>query len=62
VAPLDDSNLNSDSEISRPSPTAERVAEVFAERLAPPYEAIGGRLLSLTVWEGPENRVDLILE
>ena len=62
VAPLDDSNLNSDSEIGRPSPTAERVAEVLAERLTPQYEAIGGRLLSVTVWEGPGNRVDLNLE
>ncbi len=62
VAPLDDSNINFDPEIGRPSPTAERVAEVLAERLTPQYEAIGGRLLSLTVWEGPENRVDLIVE
>ncbi len=62
VAPLDDSNLNSDPEIGRPSPTAERVAEVLAERLAPRYQAIGGRLLSVSVWEGPDNRVDLKLE
>jgi 6-pyruvoyl-tetrahydropterin synthase len=62
VAPLDDSNINFDPEIGRPSPTAERVAEVLAERLTPKYEAIGGRLLSLSVWEGPENRVDLMLE
>ena len=62
VAPLDDSNLNSNAEIGRPSPTAERVAEVLAKRLTPQYEKIGGRLLSITVWEGPENQVDLILE
>ena len=62
VAPLDDSNLNFDPEIGRPSPTAERVAEVLAERLTTQYGAIGGQLLSLTVWEGPENRVDLIHE
>lgn len=62
VAPLDDSDLNADPEIARPSPTAERVTEVLALRLAPPYEAIGGRLLSISVWEGPENRVDLLLE
>ena len=62
VTPLHDSNLNTDPEISRPSPTAERVAEVLAERLTPQYEAIGGRLLSLSVWEGPSNQVDLNLE
>ncbi len=62
LAPLHDSDLNTDPEIGRPSPTAERVAEVLAERLTPQYEAIGGRLLSLSVWEGPDNQVDLNLE
>ena len=62
VRPLNDSDLNTDPEIGRSSPTAERVTEVLAERLAPQYEAIGGRLLSLSVWEGPDNQVDLILE
>ena len=62
LAPLHDSNLNTDPEIGRSSPTAERVAEVLAKRLTPQFEAIGGRLLSLSVWEGPDNRVDLILE
>ena len=62
LAPLYGSDLNTDPEIGRPSPTAERVAEVLAERLTPQYEAIGGRLLSLSVWEGPDNQVDLILE
>ena len=62
LAPLHNSDLNADPEIGRPSPTAERVAEVLAERLTPQYEAIGGRLLSLSVWEGPDNQVDLILE
>jgi len=62
VAPLDDSDLNNESEIGQPSPTAERVAEVLAERLIPQYEAIGGLMLSISVWEGPENRVDLNLE
>ena len=61
VLPLDGSDLNTDPDVGRPSPTAERVAEVLAERLAPKYEAIGGRLLSLSVWEGPENQVDLNL-
>lgn len=62
VAPLNGSNLNKHPEIGRPSPTAERVAEVLAERLAPLYEAIGGRLLSVSIWEGPDNRVDLMLD
>ncbi len=62
VAPLEGSNLNRHPEIGRPTPTAERVAEVLAGRLAPLYEAIGGRLLSVSVWEGPDNRVDLMLD
>jgi 6-pyruvoyl-tetrahydropterin synthase len=62
VSPLEGSDLNHHPEIGRPSPTAERVAEVLAERLAPSYEAMGGRLLSVSIWEGPENRVDLVLD
>ena len=62
VTPLDGSDLNRHPEIGRPSPTAERVAEVLAQRLAPLYDAIGGRLLSVSIWEGPENRVDLVLD
>ena len=62
VTPLDGSDLNTHPEIGRPSPTAERVAEVLAEVLAPLYEAIGGQLLSVSIWEGPENRVDLVLD
>ena len=62
VEPLVGSNLNDHPEISRPSPTAERVAEVLAEVLTPLYEELGGRLLSVSVWEGPENRVDLMLD
>ena len=62
VAPLDRADLNEHPEIGRSSPTAERVAEFLAERLAPKYETIGGRLLMVSVWEGPENRVDLILD
>ena len=61
IAPLDRSDLNDHPEIGRPSPTAERVAEFLAERLAPEYEKIGGELLSISVWEGPDNRVDLNL-
>jgi 6-pyruvoyl-tetrahydropterin synthase len=62
VTPLDGSDLNKHPEIGRPSPTAERVAEVLAGILAPLYEAIGGKLLSVSIWEGPENRVDLVLD
>ena len=62
VTPLDGSDLNTHPEIGRPSPTAERVAEVLAEVLAPLYEAIGGQLLSVSIWEGPENRVDLMID
>jgi len=62
IAPLDRSDLNDHPEIGRHSPTAERVAEVLAEKLGPQYEKIGGRLLSVSLWEGPDNRVDLILE
>jgi 6-pyruvoyl-tetrahydropterin synthase len=62
VAPLAGSDLNLDPEVGRPSPTAERLAEVLAARLAPPLAALGGALLTVTVWEGPENRVDLNLE
>ena len=61
VGPLEGTELNQHPDIGNPSPTAERVAEIFAERLAPEYLKIGGRLLSVSVWEGPENRVDLIL-
>ena len=62
VAPLDRSNLNDHQEIGHPSPTAERVAEVLSQMLAPEYEKIGGQLLMVSVWEGPDNRVDLILD
>ena len=62
VAPLDRSDLNDHPEVGKPSPTAERVAEVLSEKLASEYEQIGGQLLSISVWEGPDNRVDLILE
>lgn len=61
VAPLDHSDFNEHDEISDPSPTAERVALFFAEKLRATIEAIGGSLLSISVWEGPGNQVDLIL-
>jgi 6-pyruvoyl-tetrahydropterin synthase len=62
VVPLDRSDLNDHPTIGQPSPTAERVAEVLSQKLAPSYEKIGGRLLSVSIWEGPDNRVDLILD
>ena len=62
IAPLDRSDLNDHPEIGKPSPTAERVAEVLSQKLAPGCEKIGGHLISVSVWEGPDNRVDLILD
>ena len=62
VAPLAGSDLNRHPEIGRPTPSAERVAEVLASKLAPLFAALGGELLTVSVWEGPENRVDLDLE
>ena len=62
VAPLDRADLNEHPDIGRHSPTAERVAEFLSEKLAPDYAKIGGRLLVVSVWEGPDNRVDLILD
>lgn len=62
VAPLEGSDLSNHPEVGDPSPTAERLAEVLAGKLASEFDAIGGRLLSVSIWEGPENRVDLILD
>jgi 6-pyruvoyl-tetrahydropterin synthase len=62
AAPLAGTSLNDHPEIGRPSPTAERVAEVFADTLEPRCRELGGRLLSVSVWEGPDNRVDLLLD
>ena len=62
VGPFRDSDLNLHPEIGRPTPSAERVAEKLAEDLSPQVAAIGGDLLTVSVWEGPENRVDLSLE
>jgi len=58
---LDGCDLNDHPEIGQPSPTAERVAEVLAKQLVPPYSNLGGILLSVSVWEGDENQVDLNL-
>lgn len=62
VAPLDNTDLSSHPEIGSPTPSAERVAEVLAGWLQGPISDLGGALLSVSVWEGPDNRVDLILE
>lgn len=62
VQPMRDSDLNRHPEIGQPTPSAERVAEVLAEDLGPAVAAIGGELLTVSVWEGPENRVDLMLD
>ncbi len=55
------SDFNQHPEIASPTPTAERLAEVLAGWLGPPLDELGGRLLGVSVWEGPENRVDLDL-
>jgi 6-pyruvoyltetrahydropterin/6-carboxytetrahydropterin synthase len=62
VTPLDGSDLNDHPEIGVPTPTAERLAEVIAGWLTPVVGELGARLLSVSVWEGPENRVDLVLD
>ncbi len=62
VTPLDHSDLNDHPAIGQPSPTAERVAEILAKRLTPDFAEIGGQLLMVSVWEGPDNRMDLILD
>lgn len=61
LSALDGTSLNDHPEIGTPSPTAERVAEVLATQLAPRCADLGGTLLSISVWEGPDNRVDLVL-
>lgn len=61
VAPLDRTDLNQHPEIGLPSPSAERVAVVLAGWLQQPLADLGGTLLSISVWEGPDNRVDLNL-
>jgi len=62
VAPLAGADLNQHPEIGNVSPSAERLAEVVAGWLRQPLRDIGGTLLSVSVWEGPENRVDFYVE
>lgn len=61
TAPLAGADLNRHPWIGARSPAAERVAAFLAERLAPRLAGAGGRLLSVSVWEGLDNRVDLML-
>ena len=61
VEPLEGTDLNDHPEIGIPTPSAERVAEAVARWLLPTIRALDARLLSVSVWEGPENRVDLVL-
>ena len=62
VAPLEGSDLNLHPDIGTPTPSAERVAKVLAGQLESPLSDLGGTLLSVSVWEGPDNRVDLVLD
>ena len=59
---LDGTDLNQHPEIGAPTPSAERLAEVVAGWFEPAVRELGARLLSVSVWEGPENRVDLTLD
>ncbi len=61
VLPLDGTDLNRHPAIGTPTPSAESVASFLAHTLAPRYRAMGGELLTVSVWEGPDNRVDLEL-
>jgi 6-pyruvoyl-tetrahydropterin synthase len=61
LAPLDGSDLNQHPLIGAPTPSAERLAEVVAGWVGPPIAELTGTLLTVSVWEGPENRVDLNL-
>ena len=61
VEPLRETDLNDHPQIGNPTPSAERLAEVLAGDLKGALAAIGGALLTVSVWEGPDNRVDLCL-
>ena len=61
VAPLDRADLSEHPEIANPSPTAERVALFLSNEIKGAVEAAGGTLLTVSVWEGPGNQVDLNL-
>lgn len=59
VAPFSGADLNGCPALGGDSPTAERLAEFIAGELGARVAALGGRLAGVTVWEGPDNRVDL---
>lgn len=61
VAPLEGTDLNAHPTIGTPSPTAENVALFIADGLRGPLAELGGTLLTVSVWEGPGNRVDLVV-
>lgn len=61
VAPLDGTDLNQHPRIGARSPTAERVAEDIAAEIRPRIESLGGTLISVSIWEGADNRVDFNL-
>jgi 6-pyruvoyltetrahydropterin/6-carboxytetrahydropterin synthase len=62
VTDLDGADLNQHPEIGRISPTAEALALFIRDRVAPAMADLGGRLDLVSVWEGPDNRVDLTLD
>jgi 6-pyruvoyl-tetrahydropterin synthase len=61
AAALDGTDLNLHPEIGIPSPTAEHLAVVIAGWIEPEVRDFGARLIGVSVWEGPDNRVDLEL-
>lgn len=62
VEPLDGTDLNAHPEIGSPTPSAERLAQVLAASLAPAIRRLDATTLSVSVWEGDDNRVDLLLD
>ncbi len=57
--PLHGIDLGDHPKIGVSSPTAERLAESVADWLEEPLAELGSTLLTVSVWEGPQNRVDL---
>jgi len=62
VGPFAGADLNGHPALGGASPTAERLAEVIAGELGSRIAALGARLAGVSVWEGPDNRVDLELD